>query len=63
MTRRAEANRLKKEAKDREWAESKAKLQSQTSTPAPDQKSNDVGDVVERVSGIALEDSQESKPI
>lgn len=63
MDRRAEANRLKKEAKDREWAESKAKQESQTSTPAPDQKSNGVDDVVNRVSGIALEDSQEFKSI
>lgn len=63
MDRRAEANRLKKEAKDREWAESKAKQESQTSTPAPDQKSNGVEDVVAGTKALALEDGQESKPI
>jgi hypothetical protein len=63
MDRRAEANRLKKEAKDREWAESRTKLQSQTSTPAPDQKSNGVEDVVAGTKDLALEDGQESKPI
>lgn len=54
---------MKKEAKDREWAESKTKLQSQTSTPAPDQKSNGVEDVVAETKDLALEDGQESEPI